>query len=442
MSTPLGYEEAIGPAEAVRAGACSPDAAGEGPPLSIGLVSAGWPPDKFANGVTTYVAGVAEGLRALGHRVTVLNTWRPLGEQSDGAFGVGPPEVPRSLPRRAADWFWYRHAPRAWVARRISAGLAARIARAVAERGIEVLEMEEAFGLADDVRRSAGVPVSVRLHGPWFLNGQALGESESAAFRSRVALEGRTIRRAAGVTAPSLDVLERTRAHYGLALEHAEVIPNPTRPIPPAARWRPDGCDPRTILFVGRFDRHKGGDLIVEAFARVLRDVPDARLRFAGPDKGLADDAGRRWDLASFVEDRLPGARAAGRVELLGHVPHSRLEPLRRGAAITVACSRYEVFGLTVAEAMALGTPIVAARVGGIPEVVRDGVDGLLHRPGDPGDLADRILAMLADPALAAELGRRAAARCEQEFRPVVVAARMAAHLRRAKGLAAPVGGA
>ena len=443
MSTPVGYEKAIDPAETAgaAAGSCAPDAAAEGPPLSIGLVSAGWPPDKFANGVTTYVASVAEGLRALGHRVTILNTWRPLGEHADGAFGVGPPEAPRGRPRRAADWLWYRYAPRAWVDRRVSAGLAARIARAVAERGIEVLEMEESFGWADDVRRAAGVPVAVRLHGPWFLNGPAMGQSEGAAFRSRVALEGRTIRRAAGVTAPSRDVLERARAQYGLALGHAEVIPNPTRPVPPAARWRPDACDPRTVLFVGRFDRHKGGDLVFEAFARVLREAPDARLRFVGPDKGLLDDDGRRWDLAAFVEDRLPGALAAGRVELLGRVPHSRLDPLRREAAVTVACSRYEVFGLTVTEAMALGAPVVAARVGGIPEVVRDGIDGLLHRPGDPEDLADRVLAMLADPARAAEMGRRAAARCEQEFRPVAVAARMAAHLRRVKERAAPASG-
>ena len=58
---------------------------------------------------------------------------------------------------------------------------------------------------------------------------------------------------------------------------------------------------------------------------------------------------------------------------------------------------------------MALGCPIVAARVGGIAEIIRDGVNGLLHRPGDPDDLAARIIAMLTDPARAAELGRRAA---------------------------------
>jgi glycosyltransferase involved in cell wall biosynthesis len=233
------------------------------------------------------------------------------------------------------------------------------------------------------------------------------------------------------VTAPSRDVLEQTRGFYGLPLDRAEVIPNPTRPVPPAERWRPGGCDPRTVLFVGRFDRHKGGDLIIEAFGRALRAVPDARLWFVGPDCGLLADDGRRWDLEGFVDDRLPGARTSGRVELLGQRPHSALAGLRRRALVSVVCSRYDVFGLTAAEAMALGCPVVAARVGGLAEIIRDGVDGLLHRGGDPDDLAAKLVALLTNPARAAELGRRAAAQCEQELHPVVVAARMVAHYRR-----------
>ena len=178
---------------------------------------------------------------------------------------------------------------------------------------------------------------------------------------------------------------------------------------------RPGGCDPRTVLFVGRFDRHKGGDLIIEAFGRALRAVPDARLWFVGPDCGLLADDGRRWDLEGFVDDRLPGARTSGRVELLGQQPHSALDGLRRRALVSVVCSRYDVFGLTAAEAMALGCPVVAARVGGLAEIITDDVDGLLHRAGDPDDLAAKLVALLTNPARAAELGRRAAARCEQE---------------------------
>ena len=80
------------------------------------------------------------------------------------------------------------------------------------------------------------------------------------------------------VSAPSRNVLEQVRDFYGLALPDAEVIPGPTRPVPATERWKLEDCDPVQVLFIGRFDRHKGGDLIIEAFGRVLKVVPEARL--------------------------------------------------------------------------------------------------------------------------------------------------------------------
>src|SRR5262245_29559100 len=134
----------------IAGGASTPPAvaAGDGPPLSIGLISTGWPPDSFPNGVTTYVAGVAWGLRALGHRVPILDGCLPSGDHGDDVVGVGRPAGRRGLPLRAADWLLYRAAPRGWIDLREAHALAARIGRAAAKRGIEVLEMEEAFGRA------------------------------------------------------------------------------------------------------------------------------------------------------------------------------------------------------------------------------------------------------------------------------------------------------
>src|SRR5262249_38213008 len=86
---------------------------------------------------------------------------------------------------------------------------------------------------------------------------------------------------------------------------------------------------------------------------------------------------------------------------------------------------RYENFPSTVVEAMTMGCPIVAARVGGIPEIVQDQVNGLTHRPEDPGDLAAQIIVLLNDPARASQLGGQAAATCESRYHPDVIAARM-----------------
>ena len=129
--------------------------------------------------------------------------------------------------------------------------------------------------------------------GGWFLTN----------FRRRVEMEGRAICDADLITAPSRDVLEQTRAFYGLALDAAEVIPVPAPRV--TEHWHLSDADPKRILFVGRFDRHKRGDLIVDAFGRVLAKVPDARLWFVGPDRGYIDTNGRTWHIEEYLRDRL-----------------------------------------------------------------------------------------------------------------------------------------
>ncbi len=178
--------------------------------------------------------------------------------------------------------------------------------------------------------------------------------------------------------------------------------------IPASERWDPSGCDPNVILFIGRFDRHKGGDLIIDAFARVAERLPQARLRFVGPDVGLGGDDGRKWTITDYLNERLPDNSAHRRVEWLGRQPPAALSDLRRGAAVTVVCSRYETFGLTAAEPLVQGCPLVVTAAGALPEIVQDGINGLLCRPDDPEDLTDKICRLLNDPSLAARLGQRA----------------------------------
>ena len=274
--------------------------------LSIGYLSPGWPLEGIANGIVTYIADMAEQFTSMGHRVAILANSTTEGEPDARVYDVRALAT-QSIARRAIDHLGYRIAPQ-WATPRIqSHALLSVLRRAIAERGIQLFEMEESFGLAAQIQPAVSIPVCVRLHGPWFLNGPTVGDTEDDAFRRRVAAEGRAIAKADALTSTSRDVLEQTRSYYGLALEHAEVIHPPTSAVPLADRWRLEGCDPRQVLFIGRFDRHKGGDLMIEAFGRVLRQVPDARLCFVGPDRGLTDPQGRRWNIEDFLGDRLPG---------------------------------------------------------------------------------------------------------------------------------------
>jgi len=401
--------------------------------LSIGYYSPGWPLDAFRNGIITYVATIAPILRAMGHQVSILAN-NVVGRVDDeSVYDIQQARTSRSITGRAVDKLWIRVAPRSASRHMVRRGLLSAVPRAVAERGIQLIEMEESFGWARWVRQATSIPVCVRLHGPWFLNGAANGFPDTDGFRKRVREEGLAIRTADAVTAPSRDVLAQVRDFYGLALPEADVIPPPTWPVPAAERWRLEDCDPKQVLFIGRFDRHKGGDLIVEAFGRVLEVIPEARLRFVGMDKGFLASDGRKWNLENFIRDRIPGALETGRVEWLGKapLPYPALAQLRRKAMIIVVPSRYETLSLATVEAMAAGCPIVAANAGGIAEVVQNDVNGLLHRAGDASDIAAKIIHLLKNPGYAAELGRQAAADCERRYYPDVVAGRMIEFYRR-----------
>lgn len=158
------------------------------------------------------------------------------------------------------------------------------------------------------------------------------------------------------------------------------------------------------ILFVGRVSRQKGLDVLLAAAADLPEDLTVAICTGAPDTPGLADEL---------------KAAAAGlpRVHWFEEmIPHADLVQLYSHAAAFVCPSVYEPFGLINLEAMACERPVVASRVGGIPEVVADGETGFLVPPGDPQALAAAIRRLLADPPLAARMGAAGRKRVEELF--------------------------
>lgn len=395
-----------------------------GSPRSVAFISPGWPPDAFANGIIPYIANIADEMRLAGHRVSIVSE-RVQGEVFGDVSNAYPYRKPPNLASRAIDILAYRASSELGERRQTTRALIAECRRLVEERGVQIVEMEEAYGRVRWLQRALTVPVVVRLHGPWFLNGPLRGAVDDARFRQRVRLEKEAILAADAVTAPSLDVLERTRAYYGLPLEDARVIHPPTTMIPPEDRWAPERAEAETIVFVGRFDRHKGGDLVIDAFAEVVRRRPSARLIFAGPDSGYFDDSGRRRTIEEYLASTLT-EEARSRVHWLDAQPSGSLPDLRRRGAAVVVGSRYDNFPVTVIEAMAAGCPLVAPRVGGIPEIVVDEVNGLLFEVGKPADMAEKLCRVLEDRELAIRLGQRAGVDCERKHHPAVLAGEIA----------------
>ena len=398
--------------------------ASTGTHLSIGYYSPSWPIGASPNGVVNYVGFLSEQLKAMGHHTTILTETVAEGDHDSGVYNLQ--EVRTSIARNPVNRIMYGlwrklavHPANRHLYRRT---LVTTFHRAIAEHGLDIFEMEETYGWARWLRQTSPIPICIRLHGPWFLNGRALGVPEDEGFRRRVEEEGRAIRDADLITAPSRDVLEQTRAFYGLALDHAEVIPVPAPRT--TEHWHLSDADPKLVLFIGRFDRHKGGDLIIDAFARVLEQVPDAHLWFVGPDHGYIDADGRTWHIEEYLRDRIPGALESKQVEWLGHQPFSALAALRCKAMVSVVCSRYETFSFVTLETIALGCPLVAARAGGIPEIIDGHSNGLLHRASDSEDLATQIIALLNDPERAVQLGKQAVIDSKQRFSRELVAER------------------
>ncbi len=292
--------------------------------------------------------------------------------------------------------------------------------RAQAKAGkISIFEMEESFGWASSIAGRTRIPTIVRLHGPWFLTGAAngidIGLPEHA---QRILSGGKGIASADGVTAPSESVLQRTREFYGLELANARVIPNLVEQTVATQRWQQATAIPETILFVGRFDRLKGADVVIAAFASLAKQRKELVLHFCGPDTGYMDKSGHQICFERYVAQTIECPSIRKRIVNHGRQTIAEVAEHRKRAMITVVASRWETFGNVVQEAMSCGCPLVATRIGGIPEQIQHERNGLLAAVGDPAKLAEQIKRLLESPALAAQLGKQAGEDAEFRYAP------------------------
>jgi D-inositol-3-phosphate glycosyltransferase len=173
----------------------------------------------------------------------------------------------------------------------------------------------------------------------------------------------------------------------------------------------------RVVLYVGRLERLKGGDTLIETLAELHRrpGFDDVHTVVVGADSGdglresehPGGERGRLEELATTLG-------VADRLTFAGAVPHDQLADLYALADVCVVPSRAETFGLVALEAQASGTPVIAAAVGGLLDIVADGITGYLVEGRDPGDFADRLARILADSPLRLRLGDAGRERAQQ----------------------------
>jgi glycosyltransferase involved in cell wall biosynthesis len=179
----------------------------------------------------------------------------------------------------------------------------------------------------------------------------------------------------------------------GFREDQIAVVPNPTSVADTAARL----SSGEHVGFAGRVSPEKGVDIFLAAAAR----MPNIPFKVAGDGPVLSEMR----------------ARAPSNVEFLGRLGVDDLLAFYRKSRMLVAPSLwFEPFGMVVVDAMALGVPVVASRIGGLPYLVEDGVNGSMFNPGDPEDLVQKVRRLWEDPQLCNRMGLAGQRKVAQQY--------------------------
>lgn len=245
--------------------------------------------------------------------------------------------------------------------------------------------------------RMAGVPVVLHVHGGNFLE----------FFRTTSRLGQRYIR-ASFAQCGRVILLSRVWVdRIGVVVDpsRCRAIGNPVLAWPQQRTPRPV----RTFLFLGRLERDKGIHELLEAFARVRRQVPEVKLLLGGDGD------------TALIERIVAAQEMAHDVTLLGWVSGGAKRNAFAAADALVLPSYVEALPVAMLEAMSCGLPVVVSNVGSIPEVIADGINGLVIPPRDIDALTGAMLALALKPDLALRLGTEGKATFDGQFEARVV---------------------
>lgn len=363
--------------------------------MHIALVCNEYPPAR-QGGIGTFTHTLAEGAVAAGHQVTVIGIYPPEALTLDRATDeiINGVRVIRLLPSQ------HLSARTRLIWERI------RLTRALAHyhrrQPFDILEYPSSFGwTAFGTPRQ--VPTIVRLHGGRLFYDHELGRQR---WRTMAWLEKRGILRADYRIAVSHYVGQQIAMRCHLPADAYQVIYNSVD----SAFFSPGNLtdvEPGLIVFINRIVPQKGATELVQAMNHAAKSHPQARLAMVG----RVENDYREY-LTGLLEPQF-----RERVQFIGHLPReaAMLNTLHR-AQVCVYPSHSEALGIAPLEAMACAKPTIFTRYGAGPEVIEDGISGLLCDPFNPDDLAHKIQAILDNPKLADALGRNARQRILQHF--------------------------
>ncbi len=365
------------------------------PRLKICLVSAAYRP--YPSGVSEHVHHLAEELRNLGQDVSILTTSYAMDKGAKGVRkAVGrsgsehsiprspDPSIPSAIPVTRFGRALLIPMNRSYATVPIGLRMSSSVKRFLARGNFDVVHCHGMFWPEISywaIRHSQAVNLVT-----FVTAGFRISTTGSGLFRSlfrknlakqhgRIAISQRARQAAEPYVAGRFRIIP---CGVDLKRFHPGVVPLPKR----------QPGQPR-VLFVGRLDARKGIATLLRAFPEVLRSVPDCRLTVAG-----------RGPLGKSAHRLAAGLGVAASVDFVGAVRPDDLPHYYTGCDVYCAPSLGgETLGIVLLEAMASGAPVVASRIPGYDETVRDGIDGILVPPADTSALAQALGGLLTDRA-------------------------------------------
>lgn len=340
-----------------------------------------YPP--LVGGVEVWGSLFVDALTARGHRVAVVCGTEP-GRDGERNEGDGAARIHR-FP------FWQSLTGKDGALSFATRAVVARLKETFRPDVVHLSSLGPSLFYDLATRRAWRAPTLLTLHGSL-----RRGPSPGTFVR-------RVIAEADWVVGVSHAVLAEARELVPATAARSSVIHHGIQPTP--AGGQPPCVDPPLLVCLGRLVRDKGFDVAIEALEPLRRLLPGVRLVVAGDGPE-----------ATALRERVRGLDLGDRVAFAGAVAPADVPALLRRASVVVIPSRAEGFGLVALEAAAVGRPVVATRVGGLPEVVESEKTGLLVEPDQPAALAHAVFRLLSDPAWLRAMGDAARARARIVF--------------------------
>lgn len=361
-------------------------------------------------GVPVYTKALAEGLSAAGHNVFVINKGDEEKLELINGYNLCT-IVPTQIMMEELD-----NLPNGQARVSFSAAVHKKVEQLKGVFGVQIVESPiwDSLGVISAYMEH-DIPVVTRLQTPLKMVMETFKKDENNDLEFLMGLEELLMKRSDSIITISECVRMTIEDLYGFKFTqpvYKNYLGFPRADIEQTTRKKND--DRVIVFFVGRLERRKGIDNIITVLPNLLIKYPTLEFHLAG-DSDIVDDViGMTYKQKVLSE--YADAPWLDRVKFLGKISEKEKEQEFADCDIFLSPSLYESFGIIFVEAMRVAKPVIGCRVGGMQEVIEDGVNGLLAEPGDANSLENCLIRLLDDSDLRHQMGEAGLTRYQNMF--------------------------